>query len=70
MSASTLALPPISLSELPERTKDYIIALCNQKGCTPAQAMKETLDASAARAGFLALPPQPEGAGHAAALAA
>jgi hypothetical protein len=71
MSANTLALPPIPLADLPERTKDFIIALCNQEGLTPEQAIKRTLDASAMRAGFLALPQaQPEGAGQAAALAA
>gem|GEM_PF-3408633 len=47
MSASTLSLPPIPLSGLPERTKDYILAFCNQQACTPAEAMVTLLDSSA-----------------------
>lgn len=56
-----MTLPPVALSELPERTKDYLIALCNRDGITPAEALKLTLDAAASRAGFMARPPQPEG---------
>jgi len=71
MSASTLSLPPVPLSTLPERTKDFILALCNRDHCTPEEAMRNTLIATAAQAGFLALPQaKPEGAGSDAALAA
>lgn len=52
MSANKLSLPPISLSELPERTKDFLLALCNQDNIAPAEAMKKTLDLAAMRAGF------------------
>lgn len=69
MSANTLTLPPISLSELPERTKDYLLALCNQDNIAPAEAMKKTLDLAAARAGFSPKTPT-EGATVTAALAA
>lgn len=65
-----MTLPPVALSDLSERTKDFLLALCNRDNCSPEQAMKKVLDASAARAGFLALPPQPEDAGSDAALAA
>lgn len=65
-----MTLPPVALSELPERTKDYLIALCNRDGITPAAALKLTLDAAAARAGFLALPSQPAEGDRGAALAA
>jgi hypothetical protein len=47
-----LRLPPISLSELPEATKDYVIALCNQHRVTPEEALKMILDNAAARSGF------------------
>lgn len=47
-----MTLPPIPLSALPEQTKDYLIAYCNQHGCSPEQAIKATLDASASAAGF------------------
>lgn len=71
MSADAMMLPPIPLAALPERTKDFVLALCNQRGCSPAAAIKSILDSSAASAGFLALPsPQPEGDGVQAALAA
>ena len=52
MIASPMSLPPIPLSALPEKTKDYLIAYCHQRGCSFEEAMKQTLDASAARAGF------------------
>lgn len=72
MNAPTMTLPPIALADLPEKTKDFILALCNRDNITPAEAMKQTLDASAARAGFLPLPqdPQPEGDSRKAAMAA
>ncbi len=71
MSAQTLALPPIPLSALPEKTKDYLIAFCHQHACSFEEAMKLTLDASAARAGFAPqASTEPEGAVmHAALLA-
>lgn len=68
MSADHLTLPPISLSELPERTKDYLLALCNQDNIAPAEAMKKTLDLAAMRAGFSPTPT--EGAGEKPAMAA
>lgn len=46
MSAQ-LALPPIPLAALPERTKDYILGLCNGSGLTPEQAVKRVLDRAA-----------------------
>lgn len=61
MSADKLTLPPIRLVDLPERTKDYLLALCNQDHCSPEEAMKKTLDNAAARAGFIAT--SAEGAG-------
>jgi hypothetical protein len=69
MSANKLTLPPISLSELPERTKDYLLALCNQDNIAPAEAMKKTLDLAAMRAGFSPTTPT-EGAGAKPAMAA
>lgn len=47
-----MTLPPIALADLPERTKDFILAFCNQHHCTPEEAMKQTLDLAAKRAGF------------------
>lgn len=42
-------LPPIDLSELPERTKDYLLAVCNTTpGMTPKEAIKSVLDNAAA----------------------
>lgn len=58
MSTQTLSLPPIALAQLPERTKDFLLALCNQEHCSPEEALKLTLDRAAARAGFA---PQTEG---------
>ena len=52
MADNKLTLPPISLSELSERTKDFLLALCNQDNIAPAEAMKKTLDLAAMRAGF------------------
>ena len=44
-----LRLPPIDLAELPERTKDYILALCNvTPRMTPKEAIKSVLDNAAA----------------------
>lgn len=68
MSANNLTLPPVSLSELPERTKDYLLALCNQDGIAPAEAMKKILFLAATRAGFSPTPT--EGVGTKPALAA
>lgn len=64
-----MTLPPLALCDLPEPTKDYLLALCHQQRLTPEQALKRVLDASAASAGFLPMPnaavpaanePQPE----------
>lgn len=65
MADNKLTLPPISLSDLPERTKDFLIALCNQDNIAPAEAMKRTLDLAAMRAGFAPATPT-EGAAVAA----
>lgn len=44
-----LKLPPITLNELPEKTKDYLLALCNASpGMTPRDAIKSVLDNAAA----------------------
>lgn len=59
-----MTLPPIALVDLPERTKDFLIALGNRDNVTVAEAMKRVLSASASRAGFLSLPTSPEGAGN------
>lgn len=56
-----MTLPPIALVDLPERTKDFLIALGNRDNVTVAEAIKRVLSASASRAGFLLLPPAPEG---------
>ena len=69
MSTPNLTLPPIALSALPERTKDFLIALCNQENIAPEEALKRTLDLAAARAGF-APKPEPEDARREAALVA
>lgn len=45
---SSLAVPPIPLHKLPEQTKDYLLALSNERECTPVEAVKQTLDAAAA----------------------
>lgn len=42
-----MTLPPIPLAALPERTKDYILGLCNGSGLTPEQAVKRVLDRAA-----------------------
>jgi hypothetical protein len=73
MSANHLTLPPIRLDDLPEKTKDFILAFCNQHNVTPREAMKQTLDLAAERAGFKPGPVNTittEGAGREAALAA
>lgn len=62
MSANHLTLPPVPLSSLPERTKDFLLALCNQDNSTPTEALLKTLDLAAARAGFSPKTPT-EGAG-------
>ena len=53
---SALAVPPIPLSRLPERTKDYLLALANERRCTPVEAVKQTLDAAAES--YMPPPPQ------------
>ena len=50
-----LELPGIALSELPEGTKDYVMAISGT-GKTIPETMKEILNAAAAAAGFT---PQP-----------
>lgn len=48
-----LSLPPIALSDLPEATKDFLLASANAgEGKTPIQVIKEILDQAATRAGF------------------
>lgn len=54
---SRMTLPPVELSDLPERTKDFLIALCNQENITPAEGLKRVLDTAAQRAGFSPMPP-------------
>lgn len=70
MSAPKLTLPPIRLADLPEQTKDFILALCNQEHCTPEEALRKTLDLAAARAGFPIAPTKTEDARRETALAA
>ncbi len=58
MSTQTrMTLPPVDLKDLPERTKDFLIALCNQENITPAEGLKRVLDTAAQRAGFSPMPP-------------
>ncbi len=59
MSTDKLTLPPIRLADLHERTKDFLLALCNQDHCTPDEALRKVLDLAATRAGFS---PKTEGA--------
>ena len=47
-----LSLPPIALDELPEGTKDFLLAKANRDGVPPMQALKDTLDRAASKAGF------------------
>ena len=42
-----MTLTPIPLAALPERTKDYILGLCNGSGLTPEQAVKRVDDRAA-----------------------
>lgn len=49
---ANLHLPPIRLEDLPGRTKDFVLAFCNQHDCTPRDALKAILDSAAQRAGF------------------
>lgn len=74
MSANHFTLPPIRLDDLPEKTKDFILAWCNQHNVTPSEAMRQTLELAAERAGFkpsaLTNGTKTEGAGREAALAA
>lgn len=53
--SATLLLPPIALSDLPESTKDFILAASNT-GKTPAEVIREILDDAADHAGFPATP--------------
>lgn len=62
MSANHLTLPPVPLSSLPERTKDFLLALCNQDNSTPTEALLKTLDLAAMRAGFSPTPTEGAGA--------
>jgi hypothetical protein len=49
--AAPATLPDIALSDLPETTKDYLIALSAQ-GKTVAEVIVDTLDQAATRHGF------------------
>lgn len=49
--ANELKLPDIALSELPESTKDFIIAY-SATGKSVTEAIKDTLNQAAASAGF------------------
>ena len=62
MSPPYLSLPPIALEDLPESTKDFLLALCNQEDIAPEEAMRRTLDLAAARAGFAPKPDHQEAA--------
>jgi hypothetical protein len=62
MTTPYLSLPPIALEDLPESTKDFLLALCNQEDIAPEEAMRRTLDLAAARAGFAPKPDQKEAA--------
>lgn len=54
-----LTLPPIALSDLPESTKDFILASANVGvGKTPIEVIKAILDQAATRAGFPVKAPQ------------
>jgi len=46
MSAQ-LALPPIALDSLPERTKDFILGICNGSDLTPEEAVRRVLNQAA-----------------------
>jgi len=48
---STLQLPPISLSELPPATKDFLLA-ASVTGKSPVDVIREVLTAAAEKAGF------------------
>jgi uracil phosphoribosyltransferase len=56
MNAETLKLPDIALSDLPESTKDFIIAY-SATGKTVTEVIREVLDHAAEQAGFS---PSPE----------
>jgi hypothetical protein len=45
--AVALSLPPIALDSLPERTKDYILGICNGSDLTPEQAVRRVLNQAA-----------------------
>lgn len=51
-----LQLPPIALSDLPESTKDYILA-ASSAGKNPVDVILEILDRAATTAGFPAKQP-------------
>lgn len=45
--AVALSLPPIALDSLPEKTKDYILGICNGSDLTPEQAVRRVLNQAA-----------------------
>jgi len=45
------AIPPIQLQDLPERTKDYVLARCGQ-GENLREVLREILNDAAREAGF------------------
>jgi hypothetical protein len=47
----TVSFPPIALCELPEATKDFILASCLD-GTPPQEVIKNVLRAAATDAGF------------------
>ena len=60
LSNTRLTLPPIPLSELPEGTKDYILAKSNQDNVPPMLTIKGVLNRAAKKAGF-PVPREPAG---------
>lgn len=49
--SDTVSFPPIAMSELPEATKDFILA-CSLDGTPPQEVIKNILIAAAQDAGF------------------
>lgn len=52
----TVTLPPIDVAKLPERTKDFLLAVCQQESITPEEAIHRVLNEAV---GHLSPDPKP-----------
>lgn len=55
-SDSALQLPPIALNELPQATKDFLLA-ASVAGKSPVDVIREVLTTAAEKAGFPVMEP-------------